>query len=60
MIASAISDVEVLILSDLADAQNEAASPASDSSKVRTLRLVVDLVAQEYHAVFERGGLDQL
>jgi len=30
------------------------------SSKGRTFRLFLDLVAQKYQAVFERGGLDQL
>jgi hypothetical protein len=29
-------------------------------SKVWTLRLLLDLVAQKYHAVFEQGGLDRL
>ena len=30
------------------------------STRVRTFRSFLDLVAQKYHAVFERGGLDQL
>lgn len=34
--------------------------PASDSSKVGTLRLLLDLVAQKRHAVFDRGRLDEL
>lgn len=35
-------------------------STIQEESKVRTFRLFLDLVAQKYHAVFERSGLDQL
>ena len=35
-------------------------STIQEESKVRTLRILVDLVAQKYHAVLERGGLNQL
>lgn len=35
-------------------------SEATDSSKVRTFRLFLDLVAQKDHAVLEPGALDQL
>jgi hypothetical protein len=31
----------------------------ADSSKARTFRLLLDLVAEDYHAVFEQGGLNR-
>jgi hypothetical protein len=43
-----------------ADAHNEQHGRRPILSKVRTLRLFLDLVAQKGHAVFKPGGLDQL
>ena len=43
-----------------ADAHNEQHGRRPILSKVLTLRLFLDLVAQKGHAVFEPGGLDQL